>query len=610
MPARSPLSIALTCGSIAAPLTLGLVMFTATGGSPRGSNLPDVPFPPNNPLTEEKRVLGKILFYDEQLSTDNTVACATCHAQTSGGSDERRARQPGPDGLLNTPDDIFGSPGVITQDAGRNYTPHPMYGLERQVTDRTAPSVINAGHALELFWDGRENDAFSDPDTGEMLIPGFGALENQVINPPLASVEMAHEGRDWAQITAKLAHARPLALASDIPPDMSAAALDARTYPELFRRAFGDPQITAARVAMAIATYERTLVSDQSPWDDFVFGDTSAMSQAEQRGWQAFQDVRCAVCHIPGLFTDNRFNNIGIRPVAEDRGRQNVTGLHADRGRFKVPGLRNVGLKSSYMHNGGFTTLRQVVDHYSDPKQFTENLDGFANVNLSQQRRADLTAFLQNALTDPRVEQGLFPFDAATLFFDANNPPNPAPVPGTGRPLASGVQPRIVAVTPPLIGTDDFRVGLADVPEGTQAVLVISAAEPINGQVAPDQVLGPFTASNPGGAAAATAHWPIPFSPILDGRVYYMQWQVEDPASAEPALSPVARFEMFCGFGDCATGCLADINRDLTLDFFDVTEFLASFNARNPEADLAEPIGVFNFFDLAAFIAAYNQGCP
>jgi len=610
MPSRSPLSVTLACGAFAAPVTLGLVMFTATGTAPRGSNLPDVPFPTNNRLTEEKRVLGKILFYEEQLSTDNTVACATCHAQTAGGADKRRARQPGPDGAMDTADDIFGSPGVVAQDAARDYDPHPLFGLDRQVTARAAPPVINAGHALELFWDGRENDLFLDPDTGETLLLGFGALENQAINPPTTSVEMAHRQRDWAQITAKLAHARPLALASDIPPDMSAAALDAQTYPELFRRAFGDPEITAARVAMAIATYERTLVSDQSPWDDFVRGDTSAMTPAEQRGWQAFQDVRCTVCHVPALFTDNRFANIGVRPVAEDRGRQNVTGLHADRGRFKTPGLRNAGLKSSYMHNGGFTTLREVVDHYANPKQFPENVDGFANVNLSQQRRADLTAFLENALTDPRVEQGLFPFDAARLHFDPANEPNPAPVPGTGRPLTSGVTPRIVAITPPLIGTDDFRVGLADVPEGAQAVLVISASEPVAGEVAPDQVLGPFTASNPDGPAAATAHWPIPFSPALDGRVFYMQWRVDDPGASQPALSPAARFEMFCGFGACATGCLADINRDQTLDFFDVSDYIASYSAQDPAADLAAPIGVFNFFDLAAFIAAYNAGCP
>jgi cytochrome c peroxidase len=601
----------LTVATLGVPATLGLAMFAASG-SPRGSMLPDVQFPIGNPLTEEKRVLGKILFYDEQLSTDNTVACASCHTQTAGGADRRRVRQPGPDGLIDTDDDIFGSPGVINQNDDLDYAAHPVFGLNRQVTGRAAPSVINSGHALEIFWDGRANDAFIDPDTGETLLAGFAALENQAVNPPLTTTEMAHHGRDWGHITAKLAHARPLALASDVPPDMADAALDARTYPELFRRAFGDTEITAARIAMAIATYERTLVADQTPWDAFVLGDPTAMTQAEQRGWDAFEAVRCTVCHVPSLFTDNGFANIGVRPVAEDRGRQNVTGLHADRGRFKTPGLRNVGLKSSFMHNGQYTSLREVVDHYADPKQFNENLDGFANVNLNSQQRADMTVFLENALTDPRVANGEFPFDAATLYFNPANAPNPAVIPDTGRPDAQGVLPRIIAVAPPLIGADDFRVGLTQVPAGASAVLHVSFDPPADGVVAPDTVLGPFIAASPDPLlpAAATAHWPVPFAPVLDGRTVYMQWVVDDPGAAEPALSRVAAATFLCGFGDCATGCLPDLNRDQAVDFNDLAAFLQAFNSQDRAADLAEPLGAFNFFDLAEFVAAFNRGCP
>jgi cytochrome c peroxidase len=608
MPSRSSLAPFFAIAGIAAPAALGVAMFSATG--PRGTLLPDVPFPIGNPLTEDKRVLGKILFYEEQLSTDNTVACATCHAQTAGGADRRRVRQPGPDGILNTPDDIFASPGVINQDAQLDYAAHPVFGLNRQVTNRAAPSVINAAFFLELFWDGRINDTFINPQTGEPLLVGFAALENQAVNPPLATDEMAHHDRDWPQITAKLAHARPLALASDIPPDMADAVLAARTYPELFRRAFGDGEITPARIAMAIATYERTLVADQTPWDAWILGDATALTTQQIRGWNAFEAVRCTECHLPPLFTDGGFANIGLRPISEDRGRQNVTGLFADRGKFKSPGLRNVGIKSSYMHNGQFTDLLAVVNFYASPKPFPENVDGFANVNLNLQQRADMAAFLENALTDPRVANGQFPFDAARLYFNPANPTNPAVQAGTGRPLSSGAQPRMIAITPPLIGTDDFRVGLTDVPQAAQAVLHISFNAPVDGQVAPDTVLGPFTASHPDGlAASATAHWPIPFSPILDGRTVHMQWVVDDPASEQPALSPIASATLLCGFGDCATGCLADINRDQNLDFFDITQFLTLYNQQAPGADLAEPLGVFNFFDLAAFLDAFAAGC-
>jgi cytochrome c peroxidase len=610
MPSRPALAPLLAIAGIAAPAALGVAMFSAAGG-PRGTLLPDVPFPIGNPLTEDKRVLGKILFYDEQLSTDNTVACATCHAQTAGSADRRRVRQPGPDGVLNTPDDIFASPGVIYQDDQLDYAAHPVFGLDRQVTGRAAPPVINAAHFIELFWDGRVNDIFHDPETGEPLLVGFAALESQAVNPPLASNEMAHHARDWPHITGKLAHARPLALASDIPPDMADAVLAARTYPELFRRAFGDADITPARIAMAIATYERTLIADQTPWDAWILGDPSALTAQEIRGWNAFEAVRCTHCHLPPLFTNSGFANLGIRPVSEDRGRQNVTGQFADRGKFKIPGLRNVGIKSSYMHNGQFTDLLDVVNFYATPKPFPDNVDGFANVNLTNQQRTDMGAFLQNALTDPRVANAQFPFDAARLHFHPANTPNPAVLPGTGRPDSQGSLPRIIAVTPPLIGADDFKIGLTDVPEGAQAVLHISFQEPIDGVVAPDAVLGPFTATHPDGlAASATAHWPVPFSPILDGRTVHMQWVVNDPGADQPALSPIASATFFCGFGDCATGCLADINRDRHLDFFDITHFLALYNQQAAGADLAEPLGVFNFFDLAAFLDFFNTGCP
>ena len=124
-------------------------------------------------------------------------------------------------------------------------------------------------------------------------------------------------------------------------------------------------------------------------------------------------------------------------------------------------------------------------------------------------------------------------------------------------------------------------------------------------------MLGPFTASHPGGlAAVATAHWSIPNSPILDGRTVSFQWVVDDPAAPEPARSPIVRATLLCGFGDCATGCPPDLNRDLRVDFADVTTFLALFHQRDADADLAEPFGVFNFFDVANYLGSYNAGCP
>lgn len=605
-----PLALAL----LAAPITLGAVMFHATGGTRGVSLLPPVPVPDANPMSEDKRVLGKVLFFDEQLSSDNTVSCATCHQSNAGGADPRTARHPGRDGINNTPDDILASPGVLAQAADAGYSADPVFAFAPQVTTRAANLVINAAFHRELFWDGRAAQTLTDPATGQTVLTENAALESQALAPPTNSVEMAHADRDWSQICDKLAHARPAALGADLPPDMAAAVLDAKTYPELFRRAFGDKEITPARIAMAIATYERTLIADQTPWDEFVGGNTGALTPAELRGWQVFQNgaSRCAQCHTPPLFTDDSFRNIGLRPLIEDTGRQQVTGSNADAGRFKVPGLRNTGLKRTFMHNGQFVTLQQVVGFYAGNAQFPQNLDPLIpGVAIPPPAQQDLVAFLTGGLTDDRVAQGVFPFDEPTLFTDAANTPNPRILPGGGRADSQGRVPAIIARTPPLIGSDDFQIGVHNVGEGAAATLVLSTQGPVNGEVPPDIIVTTLTATDPDGARpAATAHWPIPFSPALDGRVYFAQWRVDDPAQPLPALSRVARFELLCGFGACATGCLADIDRNQRVDFFDISNFLARYNAQDTAADLAAPIGSFNFFDVAAFIAAYNQGCP
>jgi len=596
--------------TLAAPMGLALFLYRATGEPRGGSLLPPVPIPDGNPITEEKRVLGKILFFDEQLSTDNTVACATCHQMTNNGADPRIAIHPGLDAILGTPDDIRGSAGVIRQDDQTNYEPDPLFVLSPQVTTRSANSVINAAYHRELFWDGRAPETLTDPDSGVEVLGNNAALESQTLAPPLSSVEMAHAGRDWSQVTTKLAHARPLALASNVPPDIADAVLDAGSYPELFARAFGDSAITPERIAMAVATYERTLISDQSPWDAFVQGDTNALTAAEARGWAAFQANQCAVCHTPPLFTNDEFRNIGVRPLIEDNGRQAVTGDPADRGKFKVPGLRNTGLKRTYMHNGEFGNLTTVVGFYAGNGQVPDNLDPVIPlINFPPQVAADITAFLQNGLTDPRVANGEFPFDAPDLFFRPGAPFNPQVLgPNTARPDSQGRVPQVVARTPPLIGSDDFRVGVRNVADGATVTLVMSMTPPVNGEVPPDTVIATLTAE--GDDPVATAHWPIAFSRTLNGQSLFMQWRVDDPNLDEPALSRAFRADLFCGFGDCSTGCAADFNRDQRVNFFDIAEFIAAYGRGDSKADMALPLGAFNFFDVAEFIGVFGEGCP
>ncbi|MEM1422513.1 MAG: cytochrome-c peroxidase, partial [Planctomycetota bacterium] len=130
-----------------------------SAGLARGQfEFPQQPVPLENPITEPKRVLGKILFWDEQLSSDNTTACGTCHVPGAGGIDLVQGRHPGPDGILGTNDDIGGANGVVRSDAFDEYAPDPTFGFGVQVTGRASMPNFNMGFANELFWDGRASD--------------------------------------------------------------------------------------------------------------------------------------------------------------------------------------------------------------------------------------------------------------------------------------------------------------------------------------------------------------------------------------------------------------------------------------------------------------------
>ena len=355
----------------------------------------------------------------------------------AGGSDPRLASHPGPDGVFGNADDIVGSFGIVRRDSQNQAVSDPIFGDQRQVTGRSSPNILMSMYAGDTFWDGRAGDTFMDPvNAGQVVVASGGGLESQAVGPILSNVEMAHEGRDWTDVANKLLAVVPLSTAARIPSDMSNALSQNPSYADLFAAAFGDPTITPARIGLAIASYERTLVPDQTPWDLFMAGDQSAMTEQQITGWTRFEeDTVCDNCHVPPEFTDHEFYNIGLRPAAEDPGRQNVTSAVSDFGRFKTPTLRNVGLRKALMHVGWITDSQDAADFYNAVSgntghtQFTEDQSRIPTANPGNfvdystlsffvpnpSLQLPILDFFDNALTDPRVATETFPFDRPLL---------------------------------------------------------------------------------------------------------------------------------------------------------------------------------------------------
>ncbi len=541
---------------------------SAVAQPPPPPPFPPVVAPPQNPITEQKRILGKLLFWDEQLSSDNTVACGSCHRPGFGGADPRIARNPRIDTLPNTPDDVLGSPGTIRSDSTNKYLRDAAFGLLPQITGRAANPNISAMFSPDLFWDGRARTTFLNPQTGVISIPNGGGLESQAVGPILSSVEMGHDARTWAEVLTKLANITPMILAGNLPPDMAAAVAGGATYPSLFAAAFGTATITAERIAFAIATYERTLTPNQTPWDAFRDGNAAALTPNQVNGLNTLQASPCFVCHTPPLFTNNSFQNLGLRPVAEDNGRQTVTGNVADRGRFKVPTLRNVGLKPTFMHNGQFNNLNAVIAFYANgAAQFPDNKSPILPIALPLPARPAVVDFLVNGLTDPRVANQQFPFDRPTLHSETPFP-NPS-IDGAGTPGSGGIAPAMIAVSPPNFGNSDFKVGVMSALGGAQAVLAMSSQPAVGGQLVSPTLSTPITLNGVGnGQGYGTWQSPIDQTAV-DSCDLYVQWQVSDPAAAGGvAFSPVAHMRMIPYL------CRGDMNCDGATNGLDIQPFV------------------------------------
>ena len=252
-------------------------------------------------------------------------------------------------------------------------------GVNGGTGDRQAPPVLNAAYFGAQFWDGRSP-----------------SLEDQAGGPVQNPIEMGftHEGVEER-------------LTQDA------------SYVAEFEAAWGPGPITYEKVGKSIASFERTVLVGNSPFDRYLFGgEKDAMSEEAIRGLEIFRDVKkgnCEVCHTINeeegyaLFTDNKYHNLGVGADIDgslaDDGRAKVTSAAADKGAFKTPHIRNIADSGPYMHDGHLKTLKEVLDFYIGAGNSNDNRDKEIHELdfLTAQERTDLIAFME-ALSGPYPE--------------------------------------------------------------------------------------------------------------------------------------------------------------------------------------------------------------
>ena len=227
---------------------------------------------------------------------------------------------------------------------------------------RATPTILNAAFQPQLMWDGRQP-----------------SLEAQALGPIQADLEM---NQDLPGLIKKLSQ------------------IDG--YRLMFERAYPAEGITGPTIGKAIAAYERTILSTESPFDRWRKGDAGAVSAAAKRGFELFGGkANCTACHQGFNFTDNGFHNIGIKG-STDIGRYEHRKVAVLKGAFKTPTLRDVALTAPYMHNGAYRTLEEVVEHYDRGGDATDNLDPeMKPLKLSAREKADLVAFMKSLTGEP-----------------------------------------------------------------------------------------------------------------------------------------------------------------------------------------------------------------
>ena len=299
----------------------------------------------NNPLTVEGIELGRRLFYDKIMGRDSAFACADCHRQERAFTDGRAL----------------------------------AVGIDGREGRRNAMSLVNLVFNANGFnWDG-----------------SAATLTEQAIHPVENMLEMDDS---WDNVLTRIRRH----------PD----------YQKRFRAAFGvdyASEIDREMATRAIAQFESTIISANSKFDQVVYQNSEFFTEQEQFGADSLFFVEnvpigalhpgCGHCHNAPSFGDNRFKNNGLDDAASlddftDKGHGNVSGSRFNNGQFRTTTLRNIALTAPYMHDGRFTTLEQVVDHYAGGGHGVENEDpNITGFVLTDRKRQALIAFLET-LTD------------------------------------------------------------------------------------------------------------------------------------------------------------------------------------------------------------------
>lgn len=261
--------------------------------------LPENADNPENPPSDAKIDLGRMLYYDTRLSQDRSVSCNTCHDLAKYGVD-------------NAP--------VST-------------GIGGQKGGRSAPTVYNAALHIAQFWDGRAPD-----------------VEAQAIGPVTNPIEMGMPDEAYV-----------LRVLNSIP-----------GYVELFQKAFPeeDEPLTYVNVGKAIGAFERRLLTP-APWDAFLRGDDSALTDAQKEGLNLFVTKGCITCHQGSGVGGHMFQKLGLVKEwpTEDKGLGELEGKEAMTGFFKVPSLRNITETGPYLHDGSVESLEEMVKLMAEHQQ-------------------------------------------------------------------------------------------------------------------------------------------------------------------------------------------------------------------------------------------------